>query len=811
MGQVLTIIFILFCTLFLNPIAQSQEVKKPIPDKLLAWFQKYPQEKIYVHTSQTSVVAGDTLWYKIYATSFGMPTTISKVVYVQLIDKAGKMVAENKLLLNDGCANSNIDISSKLHAGIYSLRAFTSWMMNFDEAYLFHKDIHILNSKIKDNDSATEIIQNYLINFFPEGGDLIDSLTNKVAFKATDIKGLPINVYGAIKDNGKEIISFKSLHDGMGFFYLLPLLNHSYNAEVHFPDGSMKDFLLPALKQEGYILAVSKINTEDIEVVVACKTQGTVKKDNIILVASQNNGKVVSYNILLDKEGNVVTIPKKYFQTGIVLLTLFNTDNVPQAERVLFVNHHDALALQLNQDTVSFLPKAKSAFTLKLKNNTSIMPKGSYSISVIDADLKDSVSSNILSTLLLTSELKGYIHHPNYYFENNNDTTTQALDLVMLTNGWRRFSWQQILENKPQVLKYYPENSLNLLGKIINYNAANLKGKLPVSFLIQNTDSTKYIGYLEPDSAGKFILKDYNVYGNSIVYFNGVDEKKKNTKNPQVHFYTTSLDTSLIAPYVIAPEAPFLNTNAVKNILIQTAAHDLVTLNEVIVKASVSKTDSLAKIYVSSLFVTDRHYDIDLANNFYSSSIPIIEFMKGRFPGMIISGGRFTRYIFSYRGSAFGNLGSRDIPKPYFYLNEIPTTLDVIQDMPLSDVALIRFNPPPFFAAPLNGGSLGAICIYTKKGGTASDNSSLASEYKQYIFKGFTLSRQFFSPNYEQAANRDIKDNRTTLYWNPDILFNDKGTFHFSMFNSDHAKKYYVQVEGMSDDGRLLHYEKEIK
>ena len=214
---------------------------------------------------------------------------------------------------------------------------------------------------------------------------------------------------------------------------------------------------------------------------------------------------------------------------------------------------------------------------------------------------------------------------------------------------------------------------------------------------------------------------------------------------------------------------------------------------------------------MSPLFVTDRYYDIDLANNFYSSSIPIIEFMKGRFPGMIISGGRFTRYIFSYRGSAFGNLGSRDIPKPYFYLNEIPTTLDVIQDMPLSDVALIRFNPPPFFAAPLNGGSLGAICIYTKKGGTASDNSSLASEYKQYIFKGFSLSRQFFSPNYEQAANRDIKDNRTTLYWNPDILFNDKGTFHFSMFNSDHAKKYYVQVEGMSDDGRLLHYEKEIK
>jgi hypothetical protein len=198
--------------------------------------------------------------------------------------------------------------------------------------------------------------------------------------------------------------------------------------------------------------------------------------------------------------------------------------------------------------------------------------------------------------------------------------------------------------------------------------------------------------------------------------------------------------------------------------------------------------------------------------------------MKGRFPGLLITGGNES-YSFSYRGSGLFGSGAAGKTKkasdstptgsslPYFYLDESLTSLEFIENIPLSDVALIRFNPPPFPMAPFNGGFLGAICIYLKKGGLDASGkmSSIADNYKQYVFKGFAISREFYSPDYSPQASTKIEDNRTTLYWNPNLLFDEKGICHFSFYNSDHVKKIYIQVEGMSNDGRLLHYDEEVK
>jgi hypothetical protein len=798
-------------------------------DNLTDLFKKYPQEKIYVHTNQTSFSAGDTLWYKIYAYSFGEPTAISKVAYLQLINKDGKIVNENKLLLTSGCAYGNINFSSQLPAGVYSLRAFTSWMMNFDEDYLFHKNIYIVGSRDKTVETTDKIVHDYSVNFFPEGGDLIDSINCKIAFKATDSKGLPIDIFGKILDNGKTITSLKSTHDGMGYFYLEPFPNHTYSTEIHFPDSSIKNFSLPASKPQGYALALNEITATNIEVAITHKGNAQTNDDKMFLIASQGLGKVISYNTALNRGKNIIQIPRADFKTGIVRLTLFDANNIPQAERILFINQHDVLSLQLNKDTVSLLPKAKSALTLRITGNNFIIPTGNYSISIIDANLKDSISENILSSLLLTSELKGYIYHPNYYFQNENDTTTKNLDLVMLTNGWRRFSWKQVIESKPLTLNYFPENSLNLAGKILNYDSSEYK-KHPVSLLIQNTDSGRYMGYIAPDSAGNFILKDYNVYGNSVVYFNNALGKKKNAPRPLIHFFTTSIDTTLTAPYIIFPEKKFINNQDSLAFHHQKSFSDTASkLNAVTVTTYISKTEQLAKQYVSGLFANDRFYDIDLVNNWQPNTISLIDFIKGRFPGLLISGND-GNYKFSYRGSGLSgsgagkkqnndpnapdnsqNIEAGDKSLPYFYLDENLTELDLVKDIPLSDVALIRFNPPPFPLAPFNGGFLGAICIYLKKGANAASNApSVMENYKQYVFKGFTISREFYSPDYE--VNKEFKqDNRTTLYWNPNIPFDEKGVYHFSFYNSDHAKKFYIQVEGVSNDGRLLHYEKEVE
>lgn len=803
-------------------IAKAQRNGTSIADTLALWVKKYPKEQLYVHTNQSVFSAGDTLWYKVYASSAVMPVKTDEVVYLQLIDKKGKIINENKLLLKGGSACGDMDVPSALPAGIYSLRAFTSWMLNFDEDYIFHKNIYVIDVRNNAIGACTNnTVTNYQVAFFPEGGDLVNSLTSKVAFKVTNNNGLPVPVSGKIMDNDHPIMDIRSIHDGMGFFYLQPAAGHIYTAVIYFPDGSDKKIALPVSKPEGYVLSLRAINARSVDIGVTHKTMEPPVNDSITLVAAQSTGKVISYTVELDNGSNVIAVPKNDFQAGIVRITLFDRNGLPQAERLLFIQQPNDLSLQMRTDTLSLLPKGKSAFTFKILRGGEAIPNGNFSISVIDAGLKDTLAGNIFSTLLLTNELKGYIHAPNYYFQNNDTATAGKLDLVLLTNGWRRFAWKQLLEAQPLVLKYYPENSLNLLGRISNYAPGSFKNKQPFSILIQNADSSKYMGYIEPDSSGNFCLKDYNVYGNAIVYFKNTDARKKNSQKPQMQFYSTSVDSVRTAPYFTLPEPAFSDT-VLSSFVPKSDNKDTMVLAPVTVEAYLSKTKKLAGEYVSPLFASDRFYDFDFVNNFYPNSIPIIDFMKGRFPGLVITGDFATGYAFSYRNSAQNALRDTSARQPYlstsgsnmpyFYLNETLTTLNMIESIQLSDVALIRFNPPPFPAAPMNGGFLGAICVYTKKGvAVSADETSMADHYKQYVFKGFSISRQFYSPDYDQVADKDsIQDNRTTLYWNPNVSFDEKGNFRFSFYNSDHVKKFYIQVTGVTNNGALLYYEKEL-
>src|ERR1022692_5126046 len=195
----------------------------PIADRiqaaLEAHFKKYPQEKIYVLTDKPAYSIGQTIWYKIYATVYGNPATLSKIVYVQLVDPSGKIIIQNKLALTGGNAHGDMQLPESLPSNTYQIRCFTQWMLNFDEALVFHKPIYIenLSDTLDNQPPALAVGKTYHVQFFPEGGDLVDNITCNVAFKATAQNGLTVEVRGEIKDNHAALIgSFKTFHDGMG-------------------------------------------------------------------------------------------------------------------------------------------------------------------------------------------------------------------------------------------------------------------------------------------------------------------------------------------------------------------------------------------------------------------------------------------------------------------------------------------------------------------------------------------------------------------------------------------------------------------
>jgi hypothetical protein len=806
-------------------IASQHLDAQQILTALQTHFKKYPQEKVYVQTDKEVYSTGQTIWYKIYATAYGTDATLSRIVHIQLIDTNGKIILQNKLLLVNGNAHGDILLPDSLRNNFYQLRCFTAWMLNFDESFVFHKTIYVKNLSETTRDQAVrEIVrERYAVQFFPEGGDLIDGIGANVAFKSTNQFGLPVDVYGEIRDDAQHLVdSFRTFHDGMGEFSFRPLAGHSYYAIVHLPNDTEKNIPLPEVKNSGIGVRVIEQTQDALLIHVVYHEIIPGQFQDLTLIAHQQNGKIATYDLALSPGANLFNIKKGDFANGILRLTFFDKNSMPLAERVVFLHTKDELHLMLHSDTVSFKSKAKSVFTLQVKGADWKVDKTTLSLSVTDADrvMRDSAGENIYSSLLLTSELKGQIHNPSYYFTSDADSVKNALDLVMLTNGWRHFEWKQIFTNDAVGVNYPVEDFLHIAGEIVGYDPGEKKEHF-FKLLIQQGDSIRFVGYISPDSTGRFILKDYSFPGLSTVFFKDENPERKNKKF-KVRFYDNPTDT-VTGPgnFILTPQTgvtainEFMRTtwNSERD---QSFLHKKGDLKSITIRGRVpTPSELLIKRYVSQNFEQGNAHDIDLINNFYPNSLSLFDFLKGRFPGLVIYGPA-EHPSFSFRNSAANELvpvrtstnGVNDMvttSEPYIYINEIPSSIPAVRDIPLSDIAVIRFIAPPASMAPLNGGAVGVLAIYLKKEPGSFKSLDFANTYNQYIFHGYSVSREFYSPDYSKKDSAYfLPDNRETLYWNPDLQPGSDNKIHFSFYNSDHAKKIRIVAEGMDEQGRLL-------
>ncbi|HEY5464821.1 MAG TPA: hypothetical protein VIJ95_16280 [Hanamia sp.] len=793
-------IYLLF---FFFSFKTNAQVESKINSGLEWYYKTYPPEKVYAQTDKYNYIAGQTLWFSIYSISFGVPNDLSKIVYLQLISlQKGNVITQTNLPIDGGMSHGNILLPDSLKTGVYELRCFTEWMLNFDEHSIFHKAIYVQN--ITDQGIQYKIkhanINHSYVDFFPEGGDLIAGNPCKVAFKAIDSIGLPVEIRGEIYDEkGDSIARLQTFHDGMGEFTFTPAKQHQYFAKINFPDGTMITKKLPVAFPFGLTLKVIGQNDSEIKIAIfyhPADSAGLQK--NLLLTAYQCDGRYVVYPILIEEEKNIFSIKKTQFSTGILRLTLFNLNNIPLAERIVFLNKNDFLKISLLKDSLSFKPRAKNEFYLKIENGIGAKDSARFSVAVTDADkvAEDSSNDNIFSALLLSPELNGYIYHPAYYFLNNYDTTQKALDLVMLTNGWRHFKWENILAQKPCHLKYSIEREPYIAGEIIDYKIDKYKPMFKLRILIQNEDSSKFIGYAEPDSNGRFILKNYSVKGRSTIFFEGAKKKSKAIK---VQFFTSPENNFLSVSYAPLLQYKITDSNAINdkdeiNQILQRQKG--ITLKPVVVKGDeLTSTQQLIKKYVSNDFVENNATTIDFINNFYSNNNRIFEFLKGRIPGLNISGTEDDPK-FTYEGS-FPQL-------PYFFVNEIPTSWEEVKNILFSNISLLQYLPSPVTMAPLNGGYTGAISIYLKKGDGPLPIPLISKNQNRFTFNGFSITREFYSPDYSfQDSTMPASDFRSTLYWSPNLKIDSNGIAHFHFYNSDDTKRFRVIIEGMNAQGKV--------
>ncbi|HEX5151388.1 MAG TPA: hypothetical protein VFW07_08060 [Parafilimonas sp.] len=803
--------------------AKSQTINlSAVQNNVNTLADNFPQEKIYVQFDKPSYVPGETIWFKAYIMSGLEPSAISKTAYIDFVNAAGKVLKHCISPVLQSAANGSYDLPLETKEEYVYVKAYTRWMLNFDSTFLFRKTLHITQSKpvirkqttsasaVTGSGSGTAAVtpSKTNIQFLPEGGNMIEGLENNIAFKATYFDGKPALVKGAVFNNKNEQkADIKTIHDGMGSFKLTPQTGETYTAKWKDNSGNNYETKLPASKESGATIAIT-LQSKARSFLVQRSENAAANFRKLYIIATMQQHLVYAAGV--DLSQTQVTggaIPVSDLPSGILQITLFDSGWNAIAERITFINNDDySFEPEVGFSQLGTDKRKQNILVIKTPDSLS----ANLSVAVTDAGIGIDSSDDIISRLLLTADIKGTVYHPHHYFTNNSDTLQQQLDLVMLTNGWRRINWDEVVHSKYPKLKYQNDAEyLSLSGKVYGPSEQDLKKGAFIFMIIDNPqDTARRTEQTIVDASGNFSSPNIILYDTSKVYYR-ISGTESFANSSAVNF-----NGSIPAAKVIAEDTAanaFFADTATENYKQRLAAEEMrlfkmqqgTTLETVTVKTRAkSPMQALDEKYASPLFGGSDAYQFDVANDpFGKSALSVLQYLQGKVPGLNITtgGGAAGAGSVTWRGGT-----------PSFFFNEMPVDLGYLSSVNMSDVAYIKVFRPPFIGA-VGGGANGAIAIYSRKGGDVQQTQGKGIPYKVVI--GYTAEKEFYSPDYNSFNERnEEQDLRSTLYWAPQVLTTPgNNTVRLKFFNNDFSQSFRVIVEGISTDGRLTRVEKVIE
>ncbi|MES2278100.1 MAG: TonB-dependent receptor plug domain-containing protein [Bacteroidota bacterium] len=785
-------------------------------DMLLSRLKKLtndaPQEKVHLHLDKPYYSVGEDMWFKAYVVDAAGNTLSdrSKILYVDLLDARDSVKQTLLLPLINGMASGNVHLSdSVLLAGNYHICAYTKWMQNFGSEYFFRRDISIVNAlketvnggighdALTKNKALAAVAD---VQFFPEGGHLVNGIRTKIGFKALKRDGLGEDISGYIVEEGgnEHLAEFKSEHAGMGVFALMPVAGKTYSAIIKRADGSEKRYPLPKADESGYVLNVNRMG-DSLSVRISASPAFTDGRE-VALIAQCNGVVQFAAKTKLDKASNLSYIPINKFPTGIIQFTLFSPGNLPVAERLIFVDRNDGLIANVNTDKPEYAKRGKVNIGLDVTDAHQQPVVGSFSVAVTDENkvtINEDNEATILSNLLLTSDIKGYIEQPNYYFNPNNPDRLKYLDQLLLTQGWRRFSWVDLLADKFPVIKYQPEQSLAISGSVLTLGNKPVP-KAKVNLIARSGGGLMMLDTVA-DEQGYFVFTGLDISDSAKVMVkatkanNGTQVKTVIDQKPRLNyagnhsvFYvnSTGLDN-----YLKQTQQQF--TELAKLGLIKNAT----ALKEVTIKA-VKERDkfTMAKMIPHSANIDPGSADYVLKPDkldhvtYLTDALLIV-------PGLEMKKGG----IYSIRAET-SFTGNRPMLVILDGARISQGMMNAIIPADVAGVEILTGNSKVIYGGE---GSAGVIIITTKRGGetTPIDNSF---NKQHYTTQGYTPVKQFYSPPYDTPDQTKMADLRSTIYWNPDVVTDAQGKASISFYNADGTGNYKVTLEGMDTKGGLV-------
>lgn len=659
------------------------------------------------------------------------------------------------------------------------------------------------------------------IQFFPEGGGLLYSDHCRIAFKATGVNGLGTNVSGDIVDgNGKRITGFQSGFAGIGSFELTPFTGNEYFAVVKFTDGHIQKIALPKPSENGYGLYIN--NSDDDEVGISISAHVNSLPSEVLLVAQTHN--VISYmaKTTLGSAGFKGNVSKKKFSTGITQFTLFNASMQPVAERLIFVDHHDQLRVNLTTDKVTYSKREKVKLDLEAMDEDDNPVTGSFSVAVTNVTkvpFDEVTEQSILSDLLLTSDIRGYIENPNYYFTNTDAKKVKALDDLLLTQGWRRFIWNDLMADKFPSLQYKAEKSLAISGRVSSLDDMPLEG---AKVSIISKKGTGFTMDTVTNAEGRFKFDELDLQDDSITYVvNATDAKGSNDVK-------IKMDSSVAPQVMVKTGEPFAGTKFSSVMLtylknsndqfIEMRKHGLLKNNTSTLKEVVVKTKTLTKIQEavapSANLNGPGNADQVLTYMDLNNCATLAACLPGKIRGVYLKK-VFDVETKTWATLAFSSIGF-DAPMLIIVdgmeMNAFHggSSIDNIVPTDIQSIEVLRSGA--YLSTYGTRASGGVLVITTKHGGIDYNANLYGKEDIQHLkgvlftsSKAYHTSREFYSPDYNNPkTNLTLPDLRSTVFWKPDIITDEYGKATVTFYNTDATGEYRVVLEGLSENGKFV-------
>lgn len=783
---------LIFFSVFSNKVAAQQ-----LDSIMDAHANIFPKEKMHIHFDKQLYNKEETIWYKLYLLAEYVPSPLSKNVYVNWYDTEGKILRQTVAPLFQSTAKGSFDIPTDYKGEFVRVKAYTSWMLNDDTSFIYQRDIPINKGTPV---AKTKPVRKTRLELFPEGGNLVFGLDEKIAFKASDQNGRPVMVKAQLMNSKNQVLdTLRVKHDGMGFFFLKPAAGEQYRVGWIDEYGTKGSTPLTGIQKEGLSLSIA--GTNDKALILVERTANVPENMQQLHLLVHMNERPV-YKLRLNMTAKTVintAVPIEELQTGILQFSLFTNDWMPLEERILFVNNRmHEFNSKINPGIVSLEKRGKNILEILVSDTAA----ANMSISITDAALTGEDQHTIFSDFLLSHQLRGYIHNPAYYLKSDADSITSRLDLVMLTNGWRRFDWDKLKAATQPLLKYAPETDfLKIKGKVYGMEAGRVGGPELLNIILKGKDSSSNVYFVPIQRDGSFDEPLPIFFDTARVYYN-FNDKNKTGFVGQVQLGNgllkkepgSTIRMDQVPVFQVLSDSVGL---ARINLFLQEEeklrrSMASATLQEVVVKAKIKDPmQVLDEKYASGLFSGGDAYSFDLMNDRMPGALNVLTYLQGKVAGLQISGNG-SQMSMSWRGGT-----------PSLYLNEMITNVDMVQSIPITDIAYIKVMRPPFFGSG-SGGADGAIAIYTKKGGDVQRNDPSKKGMESTILAGYSKFKEFYNPVYTKENPSYDPDVRSTLYWNPYILTNKRTPrFRVEFHNNDISKKLLVVLEGINSEGKM--------